>query len=77
MLRDRDEFDDRVFAALQSFPVEAYSVEVAERMGSKYARVKSALDRLQRAGRVTSRFAPVEEHGGKSGLGRRYFKPVP
>jgi hypothetical protein len=74
---EQDEFDRRILAALRSFDGrEAYAVEVAERAGVRYPRAKLALARLEQRGQATSRRVPCTEHGGATGLPRRYFKPA-
>lgn len=75
--REQDEFDRSILTALRSFGGrEAYSVEVAERAGTSYRRAKTSLARLERSGDAVSHLVACQQHGGATGLPRRYYKPA-
>jgi hypothetical protein len=68
----RDEFDRRVLAAVAKLG-RAYAIEVAKEIGSSYPRSKFALVRIEKRGKLASVLSTRAEHGGTSGLGRRYY----
>ncbi len=78
LLATRAAFDQRILALLGDGR-ERYSVEVAEAMGlglRGYARAGNRLRQLEAGGALVSRFVEGKDCGGRSGLGRRYFRIV-
>lgn len=56
---------------------EAYSVELLEWIGlpnTSRGALRDELERMEKAGILASRLAPSSEHGGRTGLPRRYYR---